>query len=96
MNRHVLHGWHDDPFDVSTGVAGIVHGRVPAVLRIVLVTVFGAPTYVVEMLAIRINELDRGAIAVDVDNRPKRAPGLDAAEEESLLFAIDAEVHVAS
>lgn len=95
MNRHVLHRRHDDPFDVSTSVAGVVHSRVPAVLRIVLVAVLGTPTYVVEVLTIRIDELDRGAVAVDVDNRPKRTPGLDAAEEEALLLAIDAKVHVA-
>lgn len=95
MNRHVLHRRNDDPFDVPAGVAGIVHGRVPAVLRIVLVAVLGAPAYVVEVLAVRIDELDRGAVAVDVDDRPERATGLDAAEEEALLLAIHAEVHVA-
>lgn len=95
MNRHVLHRRHDDPFDVSAGIAGVVHGRVPAVLRVVLVAVLGTPTYVVEMLAIRVDELDRGAVAVNVDDGPERAPGLDAAEEETLLLAIDAKVHVA-
>lgn len=95
MNRHVLHRRHDDPFDVSAGVAGIVHSRMPAVLRIVFIAMLGAPTYVVEVLAIRIDELDRGAVTVNVDDRPERAPGLDPAEEEALLLAIDAEMHVA-
>lgn len=95
MDRHILHGRHDDPFDIPASVVGIVHGRVPAVLRIVLVAVLGASAYVVEMLTIRIDELDRSAVAIDVNNRPERAPSLNAAEEETLLLAIDTEVHVA-
>lgn len=94
MNRHVLHRGHDDSFDIPAGVAGIIHGRVPAMLRIVFVTVLDAPTYVVEVLAIWIDKLDRGAVTVDIDDCPERTPGLDAAEEETLLLAIDAEVHV--
>lgn len=94
MNRHALHGRHDDSFDVPTGVAGIVHRRVPAVLRVVLVAVLRTSANVVEVLAIRIDELDRRAVAVDVDNRPYRTPSLDAAEEDAFLLAVHAEVHV--
>jgi len=95
MDRHALHRRHDYPFDVSAGVAGVVHGRVPAVLRVVLVAVLGAPADVVEVLTIRVDELDRRAVAVNVNDRPQRAAGLDAAEEEALLLAIHAKVHVA-
>lgn len=96
MNRHVLHRRHDDSFDIPTGVTGVVHGRVPAMLRIVLVTVLGTSTYVVEVLAIRIDKFDRGAVTIDVDDRPERTPSLDAAEEETLLLAIDTKVHITS
>jgi len=65
-------------------------------LRIVLVAVLGAPTYVVEVLAIRIDKFDRGAVTVDVDDRPERTSSLDAAEEESFLLAIDTKMHVTS
>ena len=96
MNRHVLHRRHDDPFDISTGVTSVVHGRVPTMQRIVLVAVLGAPTYVVEVLAIRIDKFNRGAVTVDVDDRPERTSSLDAAEEETLLLAIDTKMHVTS
>lgn len=65
-------------------------------LRIVLVTVLGTSTYVVEVLAIRIDKFDRGAVTIDVDDRPERTPSLDAAEEETLLLAIDTKVHITS
>lgn len=95
MNRHALHGRYDNSLDVPAGIAGIIHGRVPAVLRIVFIAVLGAASNIVEVLAIRIDELDRRAVAVDVDDRPQRTSGLDTAEEETLLFTIYAEVHVA-
>jgi len=65
-------------------------------LRIVLVAVLGAAPDVVEVLAIWIDELDCRAVAVNVDNRPQRTPGLDTAEEEALLLAVYTKVHVAS
>lgn len=95
MNRHALHRRYNYPFNVSAGVAGIVHGRVPAMLRIVLVAVLGAPADVVEVLAIRIDKLDGRAVAINVNDRPQWTASLDAAEEEALLLAIDAKVHVA-
>lgn len=94
-----LHGRDDDPLDgVPAGVARVLEGGgVPAVLGIVLVAaVLGAAPNVVEVLAVRVEELDGRAVAVDVDYGPERAPGLDPAEEDALLLAVDPEVDVAS
>lgn len=92
-----LHGRNDDPLEFASGVARVVHdGGVSAVLGIVLVAaVLGTAPYVVEVLAVRVEELDGRAVAVYVDYGPQGSPGLDAAEEDSLLLAIDAEVDVA-
>lgn len=56
--------------------------------------VLADPPRVVELVA-DVHELDRGGVPVYVDEGPERAPGLDAAEEDALLLAVDAEVDVA-
>ena len=94
MDGNALHGRNDDPLDVSARVARVVHGRVPAVLRVIFVAVLGASPDVVEVLPVGIDELDGSAVAVHVDDCPQRAPCLHAAEEHALLLAVHAEVHV--
>ena len=96
MNANISHGGYDDPLDVSARIAGVVHGGMPAVLRIVLVAVLGAAAHVVEVLSVRVDELDGSAVTVDVDYRPQRTARLDAAEEHALLLAVNTEVHVTS
>lgn len=94
MDRHSLHGRNYNPLDVSARVARVVHCRVPAVLRVVLVAVLGPSSDVIEVLPVRIDELDRCAVTVHVDDGPQWAPCLDTAEEHALFLAIYPEVHV--
>jgi hypothetical protein len=90
-----LHGGDDNPFDVPAGVARVIHGRVSAVLGIVLVAVLGAATYIVKTLAVWVDELDSRTVPVDVDHRPDRTARLHSAEEDALLLAVHAKVYVA-
>lgn len=53
-----------------------------------------APPRIVQLVA-NIHELDRRRIPIDVDERPEWPPGLDPAEKDALLLAVDAEVYVA-
>lgn len=94
MDGNALHGRNDDPLDVSARVARVVHGRVPAVLRVIFVAMLGASPDVVEVLPVGIDELDGGAVAVHVDDCPQRAPCLHAAEEHALFLPVHAKVHV--
>lgn len=94
MDRHALHGRNDDSLDVPASIASIVHRRVPAVLRIVFVTMLRASSDIIKMLPIGIDEFDGSAVTVDVDNRPQWATSFDAAKEETLFFPINAEVNV--
>lgn len=96
MDRNALHGRNDDPLNVSARVARVVHGRVPAVLRVILVAMLGASPDVVEMLSVRIDKLDGCAVAIDIDDSPQWTSCLDTAEEYALFLAIHAEVHVPS
>lgn len=70
MDGHVLHGRNDDPLNVSTRIADVVHGRVSAVLSIVLIAVLGTFLDIVEVLPIWVHELDLSAVSVDVDDGP--------------------------
>lgn len=68
----VLHGRNDDPLDdVAARVARVVHRRVSTVLGIVLVAVLRTSPDVIEVLSIRVHELDRRAVTVDIDYRPQ-------------------------
>ena len=70
MDGRILHGRNDDSLNVSASVADVVHGRVPAVLRIIFVAMVGTFFNIVEVLSIRIHELDFGAIPIYINNRP--------------------------
>ena len=42
------------------------------------------------------DELNCGRVAVDIDHDPERSPGVDSAEEDSLIVAIDIEHHISA
>lgn len=70
MDRHALHGRNYNPLDISARVARVVHGRMPAVLRVILVAMLGSSSDVIEVLPVRIDELDRCAVTVHIDDGP--------------------------
>lgn len=101
LYRHALHRVDDVAaavalhLHVAPGIARVVLRRASAVLRVLLVAAVLCPAaYVVEVLAMRVDELDGRAVAIDVDNRPQWTTRLNAREENALLVTVDPKVNV--
>lgn len=70
VDGHALHRRHDDPLDVATRVRRIVNRCMSAVLGIILVAVLSISSAIVEVLSVRVNQLYRRTVSVDINNCP--------------------------